>query len=61
MRGGQHAASLGELRELAKRGKRERKNSRKKPSNFYIEYTFSTGGIRKRTLLKVYARGARLD
>jgi hypothetical protein len=49
-------ASEGELKELAKRRRvKEEELEEELPSNFYIEYTFSTGGIRRKALLKVYA------
>ncbi|MCC6050563.1 MAG: hypothetical protein LM580_07640 [Thermofilum sp.] len=49
-------ASEGELKELAKRRRvRVEKLEEELPINFYIEYTFSTGGIRRKALLKVYA------
>jgi hypothetical protein len=52
----EHIASLDELRELAKKRKEKAEELEEKlPSNFYIEYTFATGGIRRKTLLKVYA------
>jgi uncharacterized protein (DUF58 family) len=49
-------ASEGELKELAKRRRvKVEELEEELPTNFYIEYTFSTGGIRRRALLKVYA------
>jgi hypothetical protein len=52
----EHIASLEELRGLAKKRKEKAEELEEKlPSNFYIEYTFTTGGIRRKTLLKVYA------
>jgi len=49
-------ASEGELKELAKKRKvKVEELEEELPSNFYIEYTFSTGGIRRKALLKVYA------
>ena len=49
-------ASEDELKELSKKRKVKIEELEEElPVNFYIEYTFSTGGIRKKTLLKVYA------
>jgi hypothetical protein len=49
-------ASEGELKELAKRKRvKVEELEEELPSNFYTEYTFSTGGVRKKALLKVYA------
>jgi hypothetical protein len=49
-------ASEDELKELSKKRKvKVEELEEGLPVNFYIEYTFSTGGIRKKTLLKVYA------
>ena len=48
-------ASEDELKELAKKRKvKVEELEERLPSNFYIEYTFTTSGIRKKTLLKAY-------